>query len=84
MIKEAQFRHWLERETGLTARSRGDVISRLRRISKSIDVGMSVPDDEFYILLKQEDEVASATQTVRSQLKRTAILYRQFLGISDQ
>ena len=58
-------------------RSCRDVVSRLKRVTKFIDIDSSLPDDELLFRLGTTTEFKKLTSPVKSQLKRAVKLYRK-------
>lgn len=72
------FYTWLNSKKGLKEKSSRDVISRLKRASRLIDLDSNLPDDELLLKLGKSKEFESLSPFVKSQLKRAIILKRQF------
>jgi len=77
LAHEADFRAWLS-ERGLTGRSLGDVVSRVRRVVDWLDVLASGTEAEALFRVTQDSRFMACTQNVQSQLKRAVLLYRKF------
>lgn len=77
-IRDDQFAEWLEEHTNLSGRSRNDVISRLRRVHKLVDPLRVQDENELEYRLRKTDRFPTYSSSVKSQLKRAAVLYRQF------
>jgi hypothetical protein len=75
-----EFERWLSGEIGFQERTARDTLSRLRRVSAMIDVLEPQSEDELLFRLKQSDEYPRCSPSVRSHLKRAAVLYREFLA----
>ena len=60
-----------------------DVVSRARRANRMVDLSSSFTDAEVDFRLTQAHEFIDCTATVRSQLRRAARLYRQFVAKGD-
>jgi hypothetical protein len=73
------FREWLLSSTDLGPRSVSDVCSRLGRLSTMIDLNQVRSNRELCIALLQSDLFEQQSKSIRSQLKRSAMLYLQFL-----
>lgn len=72
------FAKWLSTSTSLGDKSLRDVVSRLRRVSKYLELPS---DGEFPVLLSKlniNPEFKALSVTVRSQLRRAVALYIQF------
>lgn len=75
---ETAFRRWLEMELGLTRRSAGDVVSRVKRIIGFEDPLVVGSEAELRFRLEGHRGYRDLPASIRSQLKRAAVLYRQF------
>lgn len=77
---EDLFRAWLRSRHEYTPRAAGDVLSRLRRLNRLIGDGENaVPTAEDAIRrLRERDEYALMTKSVRSQMKRAFELHNEF------
>lgn len=76
--EKQSFRAWLERNTDLSDKAMGDVVSRLTRITKITPLHINVAADDFLFNLGKRAEFLSLGQAVKSQLKRAYKLYYQF------
>ena len=76
----AEFERWLCDKVGFQERTARDTLSRLRRVSTMTDALKPKSEDELLFRLKQSDEFLRCSPSVRSQLKRAAVLYREFLA----
>lgn len=76
--KLEQFEGWLNENTDLSRRSRSDVVSRVRRVNTYIDPLGARDEEELELRIKRAPVFLECSASVRSQLKRAAILYRQF------
>lgn len=72
------FRTWLRRRTTLTQRSINDVVSRAKRVAGLIPLDGPADDEELTVLLRRKREYMDRSPSVRSQLKKAALLYRKF------
>jgi hypothetical protein len=77
--REQEFRGWLERNLQLGDRARGDIVSRAKRAAGLVNLTTAKSDSELAYRLSEAREFKKLTMTVRSQVKRAATLYRQFL-----
>lgn len=75
------FRRWLEDSTQLSRRSRDDVLSRAGRVMTMIDPLQPKSRAELAYRLSESPEYQGCSSTVRSQLKRAAVLFRKFHGL---
>ena len=73
------FRVWLEGEGFSSERTIGDVVSRVKRVWSMIDLSSPKSDAELVFRLSERPEFRECSLSVRSQLKRSARLYRKFL-----
>ncbi len=73
-----RFRDWLERTSSLSRRAICDNVSRLKRVALIINVLEPASENELVYRLREKNTFTNCTMTVRSQLKRAAVLYRQF------
>lgn len=76
--KTRGFREWLLANTKLSHRSARDVVSRYLRIKKIFDPEIPKTDEEFVFQWRNSKEYQDCTTTVRSQIKRAGLLYRQY------
>lgn len=79
-----RFYKWLCSEIGLSPKSARDVVSRVRRASRFIDLSLPVSDSELLFKMSESDEFKNLTMWVRSQLRRAVSLYRQFLATATK
>jgi DNA (cytosine-5)-methyltransferase 1 len=73
-----KFDGWLKRSVGLTDKSASDVVSRLRRAARFINVNSKQAVEDVIHKLGKDPKFNQLTYTVRSQLRRAVKLYRQF------
>ena len=78
--EKQRFRAWLGRNTDLSKKAMGDVVSRLTRIEKITPLHVNGADDDFLFKLGKKSEFLSLGPAVKSQLKRSYKLYCQFKG----
>lgn len=72
-MNEKDFLSWLQNENHMTIRSSRDVVSRVKRVFKLIDnnnVSLKTIDE-----LNELDEFKKLTVTIKSQLRRSIVLY---------
>lgn len=74
-----EFREWLERDKGLSERTSADVISRLKRVDKIVGLNR-VEDEGFHTRLSQSKDFATLSSSVKSQMKRSANLLKEYLS----
>lgn len=72
------FRAWLGTSTELGSRSVNDVVSRLRRVARMIDLSEVGSETDLTIRLLGSEAFRACSGPVRSQLKRAASLYLEF------
>ena len=77
---ELDFRRWLSETTDLTPRAIGDVVSRLKRVRGMADLKSASTERELRIRLLESERYMGCTSAVKSQLKRAALYYIEFLG----
>lgn len=77
---EQAFSRWLERNTKIGDKGRRDIISRLKRANRYLDIDKVKNDDEIRYLLSQNEEFTALSAYVKSQLKRSVHFYMKFLG----
>jgi len=76
---EQRFRKWIEtNQTFSNPRSAGNVVSRLRRVAKHVDIDAKVPDPHLFAELETKADFEKSSPSVRSQLKKALRCYRQF------
>lgn len=76
MINEQTFKTWLICNTDLTRASINDVLSRVRRANKMLEIY----DDPLYMYyLSNLDSYKTLSVNVRSQIKRAVTLYLKCL-----
>lgn len=78
-LRYDDFRAWLERVTDLSGRSVRDTVSRTRRVAKMIDILAPKSDHELNFRLQESGDYQACSASVRSQLKRAASSYRNFI-----
>lgn len=74
------FRLWLERNTSLRGRSISDVISRVRRAARMINLPSARTAADVQTMSLRSPEFQRCTMPVKSQIKRAACLFVQFRG----
>ncbi|WP_027086836.1 hypothetical protein [Cohnella panacarvi] len=82
-MDEQQFDRWLKERLGFTDKSARDVRSRIKRASNYIDLNKKVTDAELLFSLTQHPEFGNLSVTVKSQLKRSVKLFREFNNVSN-
>ncbi len=77
-----QFVDWLIEIQHFTPRSAGDTLSRVRRADRICP--MKGGGEYYYYLLLQSEGYSSLSTAVRSQIKRSLLLYNNFLHSQNQ
>lgn len=77
-IASNEFREWLEKNKDLSERTRTDIISRLKRIDKIVGLD-KIEDDGFHTHLLQSEDFIKLSSSVKSQMKRSANLLKEYL-----
>ena len=81
MNKFDEFKNWIEENTTYTKRTKSNIVSRLKRA----DIILPISEDSMYIFkLSQEPKFLSLTVSVKSQIRRAAKLYFQFIGNEEE
>lgn len=78
--RDRAFRQWLTKTTDLSPRAVGDVLSRLRRVERMIDVSGVGSEVDLSIQLLGSGEFRACAPSVRSQLKRAGKYYLDFVA----
>lgn len=78
LADEGPFRQWLSDSRGLSGRSLGDVVSRVRRVVNWLDILVPATDAEAEYRLTVDSRFQACTPSVQSQLRRATRLYRLF------
>jgi hypothetical protein len=73
------FRKWLEDYKGLKQKSAGDVISRLKRVNKLIEVDSAAPYEKILLSLENNEEFKNLSLFVKPQLRQAIKLYKEFI-----
>jgi|GEM_PF-810043 len=76
--RSEEFRAWLHRNTSFRERSINDTVSRAKRAFLLIDILSPRTENELVYNLHECNDFTRCTPSVRSQLKRAAMLYRNF------
>lgn len=76
----SEFSRWLASETGLAGRSLRDILYRAKRAAALADLSAPMTRAEVDFRLAEAPGFALCTPSVRSQLRRSARLYAQFLA----
>jgi len=76
---DQRFRTWLVEHHGLTDRSAGNIVSRLKRVSRILRANLPPADVETTLgTLTKRSAYRALSTSVRSQLKRAVVLHAQF------
>ena len=78
--EKQRFRAWLGRNSDMSEKAVGDVVSRLTRVETITPLNVNCAVDDFLYKLGKKSEFLSLGPTVKSQLKRAYKLYHQFKG----
>jgi DNA (cytosine-5)-methyltransferase 1 len=74
-----EFSNWLKSNKGFSSAAAYDVASRLRRVISICDLDWQADLDSNLFTLGRKEEFKELTVSVRSQLRRSVKLYREFL-----
>lgn len=80
-LNKTNFVAWLTEEKKYSNRSAKDVVSRIKRADTLCKIS-NVPDAKYLFNLEQSDCFDKLSVTVKSQIKRAANLYHEFLQSS--
>lgn len=72
------FKQWLLRSRKLNSKATSDVISRLRRASKFVNVEAKVDTDDLLHKMGKHPEFKELNVYIRSQLRRAVKLYKLY------
>lgn len=73
------FLRWLVTSQNYSQRSASDTLSRVRRADKLYPINC-VPDGLYFLSLSQTDDFIRLSSSVKSQIKRSLLLYREFIN----
>lgn len=73
------FKHWLMYDKGLMKKSAGDIVSRVKRVNKLIDIEPSVSYESIVISLENNEEFRKLSTFVKPQLKHSIKLYKEYI-----
>jgi len=78
MENDSEFKEWLVNRKSLSRKVANDNVSRINRLMRLIPVSSdeSIVDVRYH--LEKTKEYASLSASVRSQLKRSAVLYLEW------
>jgi DNA (cytosine-5)-methyltransferase 1 len=74
----ADFREWLQTTKSLTKDSAADVVSRIKRAKNIMDMDVPLDIETLLFHFIGKPAFKALTTTVKSQLKRSIKLYREF------
>ena len=77
-LDDGKFQSWLRAKAGLSQKSARDVVSRLRRVARYVDVPDRSSYDEMAYKLSANPQYKRSSVFVRSQLKRAVRLLSDF------
>ena len=72
------FISWVGKKYEMGDKSARDVFSRLKRASKYVNVDLPISDEELLFKLGTIEEFKNLTMAVKSQLRRSVRLYREY------
>ncbi len=72
------FHRWLREDKGLSERTCNDVVSRLKRAAKIMPLH-EVETGDYLVHLSQDDSFISLSASVRSQIRRSVTLLKEYL-----
>lgn len=73
-----KFKNWVSKKYKMSDKSARDVASRLKRVAKFVDVDLPITDEELIFRLEITEEFKNLSVTVKSQLRRSVRLYREY------
>jgi DNA (cytosine-5)-methyltransferase 1 len=73
-----EFRKWLRNTKSLTKDSADDIVSRIKRATKIMEIDQPVDIDTLLFHFIGKPAFKALTTSVRSQLKRAIKLYKEF------
>ncbi len=78
-VEKTEFVEWLITNRNFSKRAANDTVSRIKRADKIYKIPDS-PDSLYLYKLQQTDEFSNLSVSVRSQIKRAASLYSDYLN----
>lgn len=72
------FYEWLKKDKGMSERSSKDVVSRLKRVIRM--TGLTDINNTKPATIEQSKEYTQLSTFIKSQLKRSVVLYNEFKG----
>mgnify|MGYP004711980779 CR=1 FL=1 len=72
------FYEWLKNDKGMSERSSKDVVSRLKRVIRM--TGLTDINNIKPATIEQSKEYTQLSTFIKSQLKRSVVLYNEFKG----
>ena len=76
------FAEWFKDNSSYSSASKSDVISRLKRANRYLELP-NTADMNYLYDLQQIPEYKGLTVSVRSQIKKSVLLYFDYLRITD-
>jgi hypothetical protein len=83
LTDETEFRDWLLNDKRLASASVSDVVSRVRRVSRMVDVCSKTSASDLAVQMAKHKDFPDSIY-VRCQLKRALNLFREFRFNSKQ
>ena len=80
VLPKDKFRNWLNTSKRYAARSVSDIISRTQRAFSFQSPSNGVVDDYYLFELERNPSYKNLSNSVKSQIKRAIILYKEFSG----
>lgn len=80
---EKNFEKWLSESKTFSSRSARDTISRVRRANKFCKIN-GTPSDIYIYKLQQTDAFLALSTSVKSQIKRSVLLYFEYINCSTR
>lgn len=77
-MEESKFKQWLQKEVSLKARSSRDVISRLKRANRFINVSLFITSDHAISELSHQPNFQELSYHTKSQLRRSIKFFFKF------
>lgn len=72
------FKHWLINKKNISDKSAGDVLSRYKRVQKIVSFKIEEKEKEIFNNLEEDASFNVLSPFIRSQLKRSIKLYKEF------
>lgn len=78
MINKEEFRQWLAQNTQHSEKAIRDVVSRMNRVDSIIEWSDNA-SETYLFYLEQNKQFLELTASVKSQLRRSVRLYKEYL-----